>query len=539
MLNPNTAVGVLDFNADPSGSTSSTSQVLACINAVPSGSTVYFPYGTYDLSSWTTATISKNLTFKGDPGTKIIGPSTTGHDYNFLSLSAGYSLYVENLWFENFHGVVRLLTAAQTHKTIEVKNCDFNGCEYAVYDAGLGSAIGNVERLVFAGNRVHGTLRSVRRGIVVRSIDHNYVLVEHNQFDDIDNDDIAAAIWIGDSNTTGGDFCSINCNKINGVNSSVADTDSHGIFIYSATPEITGNRVEGITNANDGENCEGIYMKSSAPSVTKNHLVNAGSEAAIYFKGSLSVVEKGGVITGNRIRNTTGTLVDIGGRGGYGIATVNPCVIRGNDIDGFFGGVYASGCDGLSISGNRIRNLESAGTVHGARIEDSSNVCVEGNVVSGLTSTAGGTVYGVFIRRAVAGTSVHTNISGNIITDGSTGSAGEAGIHFQTASGQNITGVKVSSNQVANFKKGISANTVNPEMSGVLMMENHFINCSVANYDASLQNIADLRHGEYLTGSGNPLNVVTPEYVGERYLDTATNNWYRSDGLTDADWSTD
>ena len=40
----------------------------------------------------------------------------------------------------------------------------------------------------------------------------------------------------------------------------------------------------------------------------------------------------------------------------------------------------------------------------------------------------------------------------------------------------------------------------------------------------------------YLSGSGSPSGSVTPDYIGQRYLDTSGNAWYHSYGLTNTDW---
>ncbi|MDI6447875.1 glycosyl hydrolase family 28-related protein [Anaerobaca lacustris] len=38
------------------------------------------------------------------------------------------------------------------------------------------------------------------------------------------------------------------------------------------------------------------------------------------------------------------------------------------------------------------------------------------------------------------------------------------------------------------------------------------------------------------TGSGSPSGAVTPDYIGQEYLDTVATKWYKSTGLTDTDW---
>jgi len=40
----------------------------------------------------------------------------------------------------------------------------------------------------------------------------------------------------------------------------------------------------------------------------------------------------------------------------------------------------------------------------------------------------------------------------------------------------------------------------------------------------------------YRSSAGSPVGVVTPTYVGEDILDTVNSDWYKSTGLTTADW---
>lgn len=40
----------------------------------------------------------------------------------------------------------------------------------------------------------------------------------------------------------------------------------------------------------------------------------------------------------------------------------------------------------------------------------------------------------------------------------------------------------------------------------------------------------------HVSGAGSPSGVVTPEYIGQEYLDTSGSAWYKSTGLTNTDW---
>jgi hypothetical protein len=40
----------------------------------------------------------------------------------------------------------------------------------------------------------------------------------------------------------------------------------------------------------------------------------------------------------------------------------------------------------------------------------------------------------------------------------------------------------------------------------------------------------------YITYSGDPTGNVIPRWIGDNVLDTSNTEWYRSTGLTSADW---
>ena len=41
----------------------------------------------------------------------------------------------------------------------------------------------------------------------------------------------------------------------------------------------------------------------------------------------------------------------------------------------------------------------------------------------------------------------------------------------------------------------------------------------------------------YVQGSGSPSGVLTANYIGEDYLDTATGAWYKAYGLVNTNWN--
>lgn len=68
---------VVDYGADPTGTNDSTTVIQSAINAVPSGGgVVYFPAGTYKLSS--ALTVNSNTTLRGDGANTSVLSQTTG-----------------------------------------------------------------------------------------------------------------------------------------------------------------------------------------------------------------------------------------------------------------------------------------------------------------------------------------------------------------------------------------------------------------------------------------------------------------------------
>lgn len=50
--------------------------------------------------------------------------------------------------------------------------------------------------------------------------------------------------------------------------------------------------------------------------------------------------------------------------------------------------------------------------------------------------------------------------------------------------------------------------------------------------------VKSIKQDNALSGNGTPAGSVTPNFIGQTYIDTATGSFYYSTGLTNADWST-
>lgn len=51
-------------------------------------------------------------------------------------------------------------------------------------------------------------------------------------------------------------------------------------------------------------------------------------------------------------------------------------------------------------------------------------------------------------------------------------------------------------------------------------------------------NILNVLENIYISGAGTPISSIIPDFVGQNYLDTDNNIWYKSYGTEDTDWVT-
>ena len=61
-------------------------------------------------------------------------------------------------------------------------------------------------------------------------------------------------------------------------------------------------------------------------------------------------------------------------------------------------------------------------------------------------------------------------------------------------------------------------------------------NANVANLEMIIAGATFRNLSDYLSGSGTPVGVKAPEYLGQEYFDSTANTWWKSTGLTNADW---
>lgn len=93
---------------------------------------------------------------------------------------------------------------------------------------------------------------------------------------------------------------------------------------------------------------------------------------------------------------------------------------------------------------------------------------------------------------------------------------------FYTLSGNNMSQLSVKKVDNCKFESGSIANTA----IGNLLYNNYFN----PNTEVTERNIG------YRTNNGVPVGTVVPRYIGEELLDTANKVWYKSVGMSNADW---
>ena len=348
-------INVRTWGARGDGVTDDTTPVTNAINAAPDKGIVYFPQGTYKLTTWSVLTPGKVLTFLGDGQQRSILTATTGKV--FVSVTKDFR--VRGLTFDTWNYPFDLspLTTAINYASFD---------DYEVTNSVRGIYGSNTN--AGAGVRDFSVRNSRITNMTSYGIYLNLPVVEDAS---VENTHIKGTIERGiqfGNNTVAysadrGRYVVRNCvvDSVTGTGSQSAE----GILLYGWRAVVDGNFVRAVYKSDNptGTDAEGIYTKCRFSRITNNILVDAGqSEGMINIKGTArgetpttSPWGYAVLVEGNFIYDT-GT-----GRKSYGIkAAVSEVVIRNNYVEGVAASAIYTDSDSSSvytISSNTIRAL--------------------------------------------------------------------------------------------------------------------------------------------------------------------------------------
>jgi len=400
------AIDVRTFGAVGDGVTDDGAAVSSAIQSLTSGDVLYFPKGTYLLTTYTVESITTNITILGDSGDDsiITGPDTSTV---FMSIGASGNIHVKNLGFSTWDTVIRLSTSNVDYVVIDGCNADSLNNLYG--DVGATTS-GNLDTL-----RINNCKLSNIAGFAIemRSTTTESIMVTDNEFRTITGE-IAILMGSNDIAVTNNTYI-ITGNYITDV---TGGTETHAIMCFGRSALIADNYIKNVSNV-PSTNCEGIYLKTRNSVVTGNTLIDASeADSAIRLKG----IERDGVgqadgkppfgysnvVANNNIFNTTPFLYN-------GIHTsVSECLITGNYIENCEKGVASIAQFDVCVTNNIFYNCEVGIQIFAGDASGISNTVISGNIIKETSDGAEGTGIGVWID-ASAGQLTNTIINDNII----------------------------------------------------------------------------------------------------------------------------
>lgn len=319
-------LNIIDYGAKGDGITDDAAAIQSAINLTPSGSSLFFPPGTYLLGS--NITWKSNVKYFSD-GAFLDGDNKTNSTY---IESSGTNIVLSGLNFIRFDRCLSHTTTALVYN-LKIENCIFDDSNNGIY---LICACGNTHI----------------RACTIKNI----------------SSDVASGLQIGkniDENEQTDIY--ITNNTIRSIYSSSAGAvDTHGILCRGGRVHVIGNVVEDVSfAASTGTGCEGIYVVCHQSIISHNILKNAGNrEASIVLKGNRP---DGGTVQGSQ---------------GYANQVSSNVII--SDVSDA-SAIFIQSEDTL-VNDNVIEGFGDSGI----KITSNSNYChVTNNTLSKLTSSVG------------------------------------------------------------------------------------------------------------------------------------------------------
>ena len=363
-------VSVKDFGADPTGATDSTAAIQAAIDSLSSGDALWFPDGTYKITSAIRFSGSgdnkTNLHFYGTNATLKLADSITYQ--NVAELTSGSDYVISGITFYGNKDTT-------TSPGIDSSYRWFNGL-YCGANIGKTLARVRIENCRFVKARHSGLMMGSGPLLppdIGPGIDH--AIVTGCQFD------------LNEGGVSGGMQRDVAYNGNTAYNN-----DVFGIYVdtYSYNCTISGNTVEHL----DGLGTNAGLLAYGAERVTFTGNTVRGGRLGIHLKNAAYNCS----VTGNTVygtsshgidvNNTRGcvissnTIADPGNSGIYLNLGANQCIVNNNSV-------FSAGWDGISLdaisavtlSGNMVRECSGSGILLSSSLwlTVTSNICLNNN----------------------------------------------------------------------------------------------------------------------------------------------------------------
>lgn len=396
-----TLINVRAYGAQANGSDDSNAVLNALHAALLSSRPLYFPAGTYTLSTWTAPNLSGALSIRGS-NASLVGAALNSAD--FLNLAGNSTVTLEGLGFANWKFVVFTSGNFNTSpiNKIAIDKCSFSGVTCGIATATTSSAVGavNINEVRVTNSKFNHIARAGvdlnSSGAVIN------VWIDNNDFTHVTANNVAGrkhAINVqGNYQTINGTYSTarfISNNRVSGVSNNTTD-DCIGIQAEGYFCKVTNNHLRNVTKVSgESSNNDGIYVKSAYCVVAGNTLLNcAQSQAAINVKGSnrADLNENFGyaaIVTHNNILNTdaSGFLRHCG----IDVFTEDS-LITNNMIEGVATGIkFETTSQNSTAKNNTVRRLDApSGSLIGIQVGAPGITCTNNTIqdigVSGVNT---------------------------------------------------------------------------------------------------------------------------------------------------------
>ena len=365
---------VKDYGLIGDGAADESAAFTVLLDAASNGDVIYFPNGTYLMSTFSEYTLSKDLTFIGQDVEYTI---IKGVGQSLINLFKGNSsVRLENITFRDTGYIFNYTGSTLTHNFFKANNCKFTLVASPVYWITPVGAEG-FEEFEFKNNIID----TCTRGVFLPVITFKKAVVNENTINTVSK----AAVRIGANPLTTIEYVEVCNNKIDGVTDA---TNANGVQILGDTCLVDGNKISNVASVAETDS-EGIYVQCNESIVVNNTLIDAGrAQGCIAFKSNQDT----GICVGNVIKATVENVVGI-------YSSIRELTVLGNIIEGVEDGILIDSTDApraYNIHGNTFTNLTGEFAIK-SRVE--KNIFITDNTIDGVdaSTTAATKMYGVLI----------------------------------------------------------------------------------------------------------------------------------------------
>ena len=468
-------MSVQAYGATPNDGSDDTTPFLDAIAALPAKSTLFVPAGTWNLSTWTAQTLTKEVRLIGaGPQATIIrvrGSASEGFLKPTKNISV-HSLTIDSCGTAfDFSSVATLLDHV-TFEDVEITNSK-RGIYGSNTTAGAGVLNMRVVRCRIENMTQYGIYMILPMLADAQILDNRVRRVTERGIQ-FGNNTLAYAADRGRYVIRG--------NIVDSV-TAIYPKSAVGILAYGWRAIIESNQIRDVFKDDsllspdlDGTDAEGIYTKCRFTTIAHNVLVDAGqSEGFINVKGMARTEVAVTSPYGYAVLVSDNVLIDTGttGRKTKGIKVAcSEAQITNNYIEGHTDvGIYTDGdnADNFTISGNFLQGIRGAGGIKifgGGR-----GIIVRDNIIDSVTTAYNDTLQnaGIWIQKT-GGSGVE--LSGNRIH--AIRNMGNTPVGILIKPSGTLKDVRVVNNHIDRATYGIQFS--NTAMDSVYVVHNSFRN---------------------------------------------------------------